>query len=107
MPRGTTTTTQRGYGWAHQQARTHALHRMVDGQPCTRCAQPMYRSEAQLLDLDHTEDRTTYQGLAHRACNRRAGQAKAQARRRARTTTKRANTTNTRRAAKPINSRRW
>ncbi|MGW3808843.1 endonuclease domain-containing protein [Micromonospora sp. NPDC005113] len=101
MPRGTTT--QRGYGWAHQQARTQALERMPDGQPCTRCAQPMYRNEAQLLDLDHNEDRRTYRGLAHRTCNRRAGQAKAQARRRARVTT----STNTRRRAKPINSRKW
>lgn len=44
------------------------------GQPCARCGQPMYVS--QLLDLDHTDDRSGYLGLAHRACNRRAGQRK-------------------------------
>jgi hypothetical protein len=44
------------------------------GQPCARCGQPMYVS--QLLDLDHTDDRTGYLGLSHRSCNRRAGQVK-------------------------------
>ena len=44
------------------------------GQPCPRCGLPMYVS--QLLDLDHTDDRTGYLGLSHRACNRRDGQRK-------------------------------
>ena len=44
------------------------------GQPCARCGLPMY--VAQLLDLDHTDDRTGYLGLSHRACNRRDGQRK-------------------------------
>ncbi len=44
------------------------------GQPCARCGRPMYVS--QLLDLDHTDDRTGYLGLSHRACNRRDGQRK-------------------------------
>ncbi len=44
------------------------------GQPCSRCGLPMYVS--QLLDLDHTDDRTGYLGLAHRSCNRRDGQRK-------------------------------
>lgn len=44
------------------------------GQPCARCGQPMYAS--QLLDLDHTDDRSGYLGLSHRSCNRRAGQRK-------------------------------
>lgn len=38
----------------------------------------MWLSDTARLDLDHTEDRQGYQGLAHRGCNRRAGQAKAQ-----------------------------
>jgi hypothetical protein len=70
------TTSKRGYGWAHQQARKRALAAMPDGAPCTRCGGPMWRSQGKLLDLDHTDDRTGYRGLAHRACNRRAGQAK-------------------------------
>lgn len=92
-------TVERGYGAAHKQARAKAIERMVDGQPCVRCGQPMHRVEARLLDLDHNDDRTTYRGLAHRSCNRRAGQALAQARRRARTTT-----TKQRRA---VNSQQW
>jgi hypothetical protein len=75
MRRGSTT--ERGYGWAHQQARAEALAVMPDGQACTRCRLPMWRAEAELLDLDHTDDRSQYAGLAHRSCNRRAGQAKA------------------------------
>lgn len=94
------TTTQRGYGWQHQQARAKAITRMYDGQPCTRCGQPMYRDEARLLDLDHTDDRTTYRGLAHRSCNRRAGQAAAQQSMRARRTT-------TQRTRNVVNSRAW
>ena len=96
------TTTQRGYGWHHQQARAKAIKQMPDGQPCTRCHQPMYRHEARLLDLDHTEDRTAYRGLAHRSCNRRAGQAKAQARRRVRAARR-----TTTRSTTVVNSRAW
>ncbi|MEU5549217.1 hypothetical protein ABZ738_05560 [Micromonospora sp. NPDC047793] len=99
MTRGTTT--QRGYGWAHQQARTRALHQLHDGQPCPRCGKPMYRSEAKLLDLDHTDDRRTYRGLAHRTCNRSAGQAIAQQRMRTRRA-QRQRTTNV-----VVNSRKW
>lgn len=75
------TTTERGYGWAHQQARAEAIKDLHDGDPCTRCGGPMYRSEANRLDLDHTEDRAGYQGLAHASCNRSAGQAKSMAQR--------------------------
>ena len=77
--RATGSTTQRGYGWTHQQTRRHALEdlRRHDGQPCPRCSKPMWHTHAKQLDLDHTEDRTGYRGLAHATCNRRAGQAKA------------------------------
>jgi hypothetical protein len=68
-------TTERGYGWTHQKARQRAVRDLRDGQPCPRCGQAMWRSQAKLLDLDHTDDRAGYRGLAHRACNRRAGQA--------------------------------
>jgi hypothetical protein len=44
------------------------------GQPCARCGLPMW--PGQLLDLDHTDDRTGYLGLSHRSCNRRDGQRK-------------------------------
>lgn len=69
-------TTGRGYGWAHQQARRQALAALHDGAPCPRCGRPMWRVQAKLLDLDHTDDRAGYHGLAHRGCNRRAGQAR-------------------------------
>lgn len=80
-PRSAGTTTQRGYGWAHQKARADAIRDMHDGDPCSRCGGPMYRAESRALDLDHRDDRTTYRGLAHAYCNRKAGQAVAVANR--------------------------
>ena len=65
------TTTARGYGAAHQRARRDALKALQDGDPCSRCGRPMYRGQD--LDLDHTDDRTGYRGLAHRRCNQIAG----------------------------------
>lgn len=64
-------TTQRGYGASHQSARRDALRHFKDGDPCARCHQPMHPDQP--LDLDHTDDRTAYTGLAHRSCNRSAG----------------------------------
>ena len=69
------TTTSKGLGWAHQQARIRALRDMPEGQPCARCGRPMYR--AQPLELDHFPGRM-YGGpqtlrLSHMRCNRRAG----------------------------------
>lgn len=81
MPGDTTT---RGYGHQHQRARKAALKALRDGDPCTRCHQPMWRAQAAQLDLDHTEDRGAYAGLAHATCNRAAG---ARKRNRQRTTT--------------------
>lgn len=74
-------TTERGYGWRHQQARAKALRALQDGDACVRCGGPMYRADSKNLDLDHTEDRAAYRGLAHRSCNRQAGQAVAVANR--------------------------
>ncbi len=86
------TTTERGYGYAHQQARVQALAELEqeDGQPCARCGQPMWHNDAHHLDLDHTSDRAGYRGLAHRSCNRRAGQAQSVRARARRTATTRA-----------------
>lgn len=71
---GKRTTTERGYGHEHRTARERALARLRDGDPCGRCGKPMLR--AQQLDLDHTDDRAAYRGLAHAHCNRAAGSRK-------------------------------
>lgn len=79
MPGPKLSTTQRGYGSPHRQAREAALEdlRRYDGQPCHHCTKPMWYAARARLDLDHTDDRAGYRGLAHASCNRRAGQAKA------------------------------
>jgi hypothetical protein len=64
-------TTARDYGANHQRARRQALATLIDGTPCPRCGLPMDHSQP--LDLDHTDDRAGYRGLAHRRCNARAG----------------------------------
>lgn len=69
-------TNARGYGAPHQRARA-ALLPQAYGKTCARCGEPMLRG--QLLDLDHTDDRTGYLGFSHRRCNRRAGRLKAAA----------------------------
>lgn len=70
-------TTQRGYGWDHQKARKAALAAFVVGQPCVRCGKPLASKRG--LELDHDDDdRSRYRGLAHAACNRRAGGEKSQ-----------------------------
>lgn len=79
-------TTARGYGYEHQQRRLRALAALRQREamgaetPCARCGRPVY--SGQPLDLDHTDDRSGYRGLAHRRCNRGAGAAKGNARRR-------------------------
>jgi hypothetical protein len=93
------TTTQRGLGNAHQQERRRQIAALLPGAPCPRCGLPMYATPAQAsraamppklwhLDLDDYPGRI-YGGpqikrLAHRYCNRRAGQRIATARRTAR-----------------------
>lgn len=65
-PRGTVT--ERGYGASHRKAREHFLSRWAPGDPCVRCFEPMLPGE--LLDLDHSDDRSEYLGLSHAECNR-------------------------------------
>jgi hypothetical protein len=69
------------YGGPHQAIR-RALLPYAYGQPCPRCGWPMLIGQP--LDLDHTDDRAGYLGLSHSSCNRRAGAAKGNARRRKR-----------------------
>jgi hypothetical protein len=99
------TTTQRGYGWEHQQARAQALRALVDGTPCPFpwCGRPMTRAMHRDLDYDHYPplalggQPTGPRRLSHAHCNRRAGQAIGVARRRARRTN----------ATRRVVSRRW
>lgn len=69
-------TTARGYGYDHQKLR-EALLPGAYGQPCHHCTELML--PGQDLDLDHSDDRTAYRGMAHATCNRQAGSAKAHA----------------------------
>jgi hypothetical protein len=70
-------TAARGYGNRHKVASQAARAALVDGTPCARCGEPMYRS--QRIALDHADDdRSTYLGLSHARCNDRAGGVKNQ-----------------------------
>jgi len=84
MARYRGTTKERGLGAEHvaDKNRLLALHR--DGDPCWRCGQPMYKTQA--LDRDHVIDRALGGTagpavLAHASCNRAAGAAAANQRR--------------------------
>ena len=70
------TTTQRGYGQAHQ-LRRREVNRVVDAGTaiCWRCAQPIHPAEP--WDLGHTDHPLAkefgmYRGPEHRACYRSA-----------------------------------
>jgi hypothetical protein len=66
-------TTQRGYGWAHQQLRAALLATYSPAAPCWRCCLPL-GPYPELLDLGHIDgDKTRYAGLEHRRCSRSAG----------------------------------
>lgn len=66
------TTAQRGYGFDHQRARQlWGAVVQAGGVDCSRCGRPIVPGEP--WDLDHSEDRSRYNGPAHRRCNRRAG----------------------------------
>ncbi|HAF72540.1 MAG TPA: AAA family ATPase, partial [Corynebacterium variabile] len=43
-------TSDRGYGWDHQQQRERLLKAHVDGTPCDWCGEPMYRDKAKNFD---------------------------------------------------------
>ena len=58
------------YGAQHRALR-QALLPLAPGSPCTRCGRTLTVDD--LVDLDHTDDRTGYLGWAHASCNRRAG----------------------------------
>lgn len=54
-------TTQRGYGWRHQQIRRCLLFNHNDGDPCPGCSEPMYRDpernhDRRPLEADHTKN---------------------------------------------------
>lgn len=71
-------TTQRGYGAAHQAARRRWTPRVkAGGVICPRCNQPIVHDPDQPgggWDLGHNEDRTGYNGPEHaNDCNRSAG----------------------------------
>jgi hypothetical protein len=73
------TTTQRGYGAAHQAERARRLKRYRPGDVCPHCGQAMtywpLTVARRYLDLPHNADRSGYlPGLAHRKCNRADGQ---------------------------------
>lgn len=77
MPRPGSTTAK-GLGWEHQQARAAAIRTMRNGEPCPYCGLPM--TSNQPLDFDHYPPRAIagnhkQRRLTHRGCNRRAGQA--------------------------------
>lgn len=61
------------YYGTHKTDRKRAMAALAarQGQPCPRCGLPMFTW--QRLDLDHATD-STYLGLSHASCNRRAGQ---------------------------------
>lgn len=76
---------QRGYGAEHAKRRAQLAADLVDGDPCCRCGQAMYRWQLDVarndmrgLDADHYMQARALGGglpdaLAHRRCNRSAG----------------------------------
>lgn len=66
-PRGTTS--QRGYGSAHQRTRIAIAQSVNAGHArCARCGKPI--RVGQPWDLDHTDNRNGYLGASHATCNR-------------------------------------
>jgi hypothetical protein len=81
--RWTGTTTQRGYGHAHQAEQKRRLALWRPGDPCARCGQPMWQRwqyvkgrRVSAIHLGHTPDRSAYTGLEHAYCNLSEGAAR-------------------------------
>lgn len=76
-------TTSRGYGHQHRQARRRWQQAVDQGRAtCSRCGLPILPGQA--WDLDHTDDRGGYLGPAHATCNRADGARKTNTQRRER-----------------------
>src|SRR5262245_24657435 len=77
LARWTGTTTQRGYGHAHQSERERRLAAYQPGDPCAHGGEPLTypkASAADYLDLPHLADRSGYlPGLSCRKHNRGEG----------------------------------
>jgi hypothetical protein len=61
------TTTQRGYGAAHQQRKAQDEATITEADPCPRCHLPLGPLP---WDQGHTSDRAGYEGPTHIRCNR-------------------------------------
>lgn len=73
MPRRLASTTARGYGHEHQQARKWWIARKAS-MHCTRCGRPLADVADRFIELDHDDhDRSVYRGLSCKRCNRSAG----------------------------------
>lgn len=80
-------TTERGYGWKHQQQRERLMRAHRDGAPCSHCGKPMYRDPAKNFDgapleAQHADALANHEDkqraplaseLMHRFCNRSLG----------------------------------
>lgn len=80
-------TTERGYGWKHQQQRERLMRQLVDGTPCSHCGRPMFRDPARNFDgapleAQHADALANHEDkqraplaseLMHRFCNRSLG----------------------------------
>jgi hypothetical protein len=65
--------TQRGYGYKHQQRRARWAPIVAKGKVrCSRCGEPIQVGQAWHLDHED-EDRTRYRGPGHEDCNVGAG----------------------------------
>ena len=75
-------TVAKGYGQPHRTLRDQLLAAWQPGDPCARCGKPMWHRwtldqrgrKVSAIDLGHVDgDKTRYNGLECRRCNRAAG----------------------------------